>query len=124
MNSVKIWVNTPGRRVWLHGVVLAAYALIALFWHTDATLGPIIALAVISVFDLLVSILNATNKWRVRLYGVLIAFQAIVTVAFGVTDEQWGAILVLAGALLGTVTAVGNTVPVPPVYGDEASELQ
>lgn len=119
MEIIKTWLNTPGRRVWLHGIALAAFALIGLFWHVDASLGPIIALAVISIFDLLVSIVNSTAAWRTRLYGVLIAFQAIATVTFGITDQQWGVILVFVGALLGTVTAVGNTVPVPPVYGED-----
>ena len=116
MLAIRAWFDTPGRRAYLHYLVLALFGVIAVFSKVDPSLGVLVAAAVVAVFDLAVALLHSAAKWRTLLYGVAIALQPIgLGFAIG-TSEQWAAALVLLSAILGVGLAAAKAVPVPAEF--------
>lgn len=116
MSAIRSWFDTPGRRAYVHAVVLAVFG-----HHHGLDEGR--------------SVARCARRGRggrgVRsgrrdpaqlgevahpaLYGVALALQPIgIGFAFG-TSEQWAAALVLLSAILGVGLAAART-PVPDEY--------
>lgn len=118
-DAVRNWINTPGRRVWIHGVVVALIGFLAFFFRQDwSSWAVLIPAAVVAGFDMIQSIANSTSKTRTLFYGFVLALQPIgLGFSLG-TEEQWAAGLMLLSAILGSTVATVKTLPVPPVYGE------
>ncbi len=115
MSAIRAWFDAPGRRAYVHYLVLALFGVIAVFSKIDPSLGVLVAAAVVAVFDLVLALLHSSAKWRTLLYGVVIAVQPIgLGFAIG-TSEQWAAALVLLSAILGVGLAAAKT-PVPEEF--------
>ena len=107
---------TPTRRGWLHTVIVTALAVVAVFFtnYDNALWGPLIAAAVLSVFDLAVSIAHVDRsqlpgRIRTGVYGIILAVQPIALVLHWGTDTQWTAVLQLVTAVFGGALAAAKT---------------
>lgn len=115
MNTIKSWLDTPGRRAYIHALVLAVFGIVTVSTGADPELGVLVAAAAVAVFDLALAIVHSSARWRTLAYGVAIALQPI-GVAFTIgTEAQWSAGLVLVSAILGVGLAAAKT-PVPAEY--------
>ncbi len=119
-NPAKEWINTPGRRVWLHGVSVSLIAFLAFFFHVDWTSWAIlIPAAIVAGFDMISALANSKSNVRTLFYGLVLTLQPIgLALAIG-TEAQWAAGLQLLSAILGSALATVKTIPVPPVYGED-----
>ncbi len=119
--SIREWVNTPGRRVWIHGVAVTFFGFMAFFFHADwDSWAVLVPAAIVAGFDMIQSMSNSTSKTRTLFYGFVLTLQPIgLALSLG-TEEQWAAGLMLLSAIMGSALATVKTNP-PPVYGESTS---
>lgn len=93
----------------LHSVAGAVIAVLIVYGFVNDTQAAVIGAAVIAAVDLGLVLVYTRAAWRKALYPVLYAAGAVLAIYGVVSQDEIGAILGVAAAVLGTQVAAQNT---------------
>ncbi|MDI9914338.1 hypothetical protein [Rhodococcus sp. IEGM 1379] len=112
LDSIRKLVPASARENW-YRYGGAAIVLLASWGYIDTTVVAQWSALVLGVITLLFAALHSTSSVRTALYLLLVAVQGVAGGVFGILNgQQWGAIVTLAGLVLGVATAAAKT-PTP-----------